>query len=163
MEEHISRLLSSGNKISNIVVANVTQPTSQYTTQSTDKVSYELALKTLVTYIPPTEYFPTQDPGLERLAIFNRVLNKSDFRAIEVVKEAKRRRKDLEKEEILRKKEIREAKSLELSAANALRQKHSSVSCGCLEVCTGRCSCKKNHQFCNQFCTCSCDNKLDLE
>ena len=51
-------------------------------------VPFDEALELMAQYTPPTQAFTNQSAGTERLAVFNKVINKSDLYEMEKSKQA---------------------------------------------------------------------------
>lgn len=123
---------------------------------------YDHSLEFLTTYNAPTAPFPNQQPGPERLSVFNKLFNPSDLYNLEQEKMEKRKIKKQQKQEADKRKQIREQKKIEVDQMNAILVRHQMVKCGCSGLCTGRCKCKKSLQACSQYCGCSCVSKLEI-
>ena len=96
-----------------------------------NELSYEDALSSLNSFTAPTEPFPNQNQGTERLPIFNKVVNKSDLYSLQKIKEAERQLKELERQEAERKMQIREQQKEKIANINAILVASHMVKCGC--------------------------------
>ena len=126
------------------------------------ELPYEEALAQLGEYSPPTQTFVNQAAGKERLPIYNQVINKSDLYKMEEGKQDKRRIKEQKEQQMELKRQENARKQSERNLMNNILQHKNMKKCGCRSLCTGNCTCRKNDQPCNQFCSCNCENKVDL-